>query len=75
MNTLGTIAAVLSLSIAWLPERAPAPVTHATCAPALSVSDPDPVDCPFCAGNPAVHLKAVWALQKATVRAFHARLL
>jgi hypothetical protein len=39
------------------------------------ISDPDPVDCPFCGGNPQTHLRAFWAIQKEIARACHFVLL
>ena len=31
---------------------------------AVTVSDPDPADCPFCGGNPAVHIRRMTDLQR-----------
>lgn len=37
-------------------------------------SDPDPADCPFCGGNPAVHVRRLQDLER-TSMALYARLL
>ena len=53
-------------------ESAPC-VAHTHGAPV--VSDPDPSSCLLCAGDPAVHIRALWAIQKLSARAFVLRFL
>jgi hypothetical protein len=77
MTALGLPAAALALVLATTtlgPASAPAAGhEHAACTP--TVSDPDPTDCPFCGGNPSVHIRALWAIQKESARVFALRLL
>lgn len=37
----------------------------AGCTPTLG--DPDPADCPFCGGNPQVHIKKMFEMQRVTM--------
>ncbi len=53
---------------------APASVAH-THPITSGVSDPDPTDCPFCGGNPQVHIRALWSIEKQVQRALVLRLL
>lgn len=69
--TLAAVAALVATGGARSTDAA-ASVVHSHVA---GVSDPDPVDCPFCAGNPAVHIRALWAIQKEVVRVHTLRLL
>ena len=36
-------------------------------APAVKVDDPDPSDCPFCGGNPALHVKRIFQIERITL--------
>ncbi|MCY2958626.1 MAG: hypothetical protein NTY35_00515 [Planctomycetota bacterium] len=68
---LATVA-TLAASVGARSTDAPAAVVHSHVA---GVSDPDPTDCPFCAGNPQVHIRALWAIQKEVARVYQMRLL
>lgn len=35
-----------------------------------AVSDPDPADCPFCGGNPAVHVQRLRSLERVSMALF-----
>jgi hypothetical protein len=65
-RSLALSAITLLLAVGAVPSAIVASGFESASAPA--VSDPDPVDCPFCAGNPAVHLRAVWTIQKSVAR-------
>lgn len=64
--------AVVAVSVGARSTAVPASVPHTHVA---GVSDPDPSDCPFCAGNPQVHVRALWAIEKAAARIYALRLL
>jgi len=63
-----TLLLALALSATAIPasDARQAGADRAGCA---AISDPDPMDCPFCGGNPQVHIKAYWAIQKEIARA------
>ena len=65
-------AAVVAASVGARSTVATAGIRHTH---VLGVSDPDPSDCPFCAGNPQVHVRALWAIEKAAARVYELRLL
>ncbi len=44
-------------------------------APGAVVSDPDPADCPFCGGDPALHIRRMVELQIDSMRRLAASLL
>ena len=48
---LGTAAAASNLQ----------PRCHDACTP--TVGDPDPADCPFCGGNPQLHIQRMFELE------------
>lgn len=76
MKKLIAVAAALVLASAVTvgarSTDTPACVVHSHVA---GVSDPDPTDCPFCGGNPQVHVRALWTIQKEVVRVYQLRLL
>jgi hypothetical protein len=71
------VCAAMALVVASVGARASTPVAHAHGAhfSQLRFSDPDPVDCPFCGGNPQVHVRAMWTVEKEVVRLYVMRLL
>ncbi len=53
---LGTAAAASNLQ----------PRCHDACSPTActqTVGDPDPADCPFCGGNPQLHIQRMFELE------------
>ncbi len=87
MLSLATVPAALLLAVTSITLGAgtPVTVTPTSVAPlaghchtgwhVAGVSDPDPADCPFCGGNPTVHVKVLWQIQIESARGFIARLL
>jgi len=83
MLSLATVPAALLLAVTSLTLGASTPVTtapitgqqHVAGWHVAGVSDPDPADCPFCGGNPVVHVKVLWQIQIESARGFIARLL
>ena len=63
---LTSIALLLALS-ATAVQSVPATGYHHRAAGECTVSDPDPADCPFCGGNPAVHIRTMFALERVTM--------
>ncbi|MBL8857204.1 MAG: hypothetical protein JNL28_01690 [Planctomycetes bacterium] len=37
------------------------------CQASATVSDPDPADCPFCGGNPALHVRLLVGLERTSM--------
>jgi len=71
---LSALVAVVTLSAglgARSTESAPC-VAHTH---VVDVSDPDPNECLLCGGNPTVHVRALWAIQKISAGAFVLRFL
>ena len=51
--------------------RLPIPAAHPCQANATAtVSDPDPADCPFCGGNPALHIRLLVGLERTSMALF-----
>lgn len=77
MLSLATVPAALCLAVTSITfgPGTPVPTVPPAQQAAAGVSDPEPVDCPFCGGNPVVHVKVLWQMQKESARAFTARLL
>jgi hypothetical protein len=40
------------------------------CGASASVNDPEPLDCPFCGGNPATHVKTLVGLERLNMAVF-----
>jgi hypothetical protein len=78
MLSLATVPAALLLAATSWTLGAGAPVVPASiqghCSVA-GVSDPDPAECPFCGGNPTVHVKVLWQIQKYAAQGYVNRLL
>lgn len=49
--------------------RLPVPSAH-PCPSSATVSDPDPADCPFCGGNPALHVRLLVGLERVSMALF-----
>lgn len=67
-----TLALGLAATLGARTTDAPATIPHTHVA---GVSDPDPADCVFCGGNPQLHVRIVWEIQKIAVQTFEARFL
>jgi hypothetical protein len=63
-SALALVVALAATASATLQlPRAQAAHDHATCA----VSDPDPSDCPFCGGNPTLHVRRMTDVEQTTM--------
>ena len=62
---LSGLALVLALGTAAAASRFE-PRYHGACADACTptVGDPDPADCPFCGGNPQLHVQRMFELER-----------
>jgi len=66
---LSALVAVVALS-AGLGARSADAVPCVAHSHVVDVSDPDPNECLLCGGNPVVHVRALWAVQKIAASSF-----
>jgi hypothetical protein len=58
------IAFVLALCAGAVNAVAP---SHSHASTVCAVGDPDPADCPFCGGDPSLHIRRVVAMERVTM--------
>jgi hypothetical protein len=59
--------ALITLAGASAPRTStPAPLSVET-PMTIAVDDPEPLDCPFCGGNPTVHVKRMFEIETITL--------
>lgn len=62
---LSTLVALSATVVAGRLEPSRAPVTAPIVAPTVAEDPPpEPLDCPFCSGNAALHIKRTFAIEK-----------
>jgi hypothetical protein len=59
------IAFVLALCAAGAVSATSPTPSHASVVPSLG--DPDPADCPFCGGDPSLHIRRVVQMERVTM--------
>lgn len=63
---LTSVALLLSL-FATAVQSVPAAGYHHRAIGECSATEPDPSECPFCGGNPVVHIKAMFAMERVSM--------
>jgi hypothetical protein len=63
---LTSIALLLALS-ATAVQSVPATGYQHRAVGTCTVSEPDPSDCPFCGGNPTLHIRMMFAMERVTM--------
>lgn len=58
-SALAIVLSLVATASVGLASRVPAGTP-----PAVTVDDPDPADCPFCGGNPALHVRRMVDLER-----------
>lgn len=67
MKTTLALSALALLAVLGTGASADLSVTQPGHQVTSSVSDPDPADCPFCGGNPTLHVGRMFDLQRITL--------